>query len=38
MREQKVEKERRYSEATHGKVEERGKEKRKKIKKNEKKC
>ena len=38
MRAQKAEREKRCSEATHGEVEERGKEKRKKIKKNEKKC
>ena len=36
MREQKAEREKRCNEATHGEVEERGKEKRKKIKKNEK--
>ena len=38
MRAQKAEREKRCSEATHGEVEERGKGKRKKIKKNEKKC
>ena len=38
MRAQKAEREKRRSEATHGEVEERGKDKRKKIKKKEKKC
>ena len=38
MEEQKAEREKRCKKATHGEVEERGKEKRKKIKKNEKKC
>ena len=38
MEEQNSNREKRSNEATHGEVEERGKEKRKKIKKNEKKC
>ena len=38
MRAQKAEREKRCSEATHGEVDERGKPKTTKIKKNEKKC